>query len=277
LIKFLGGLLKMDIGFIGAGNIGSSIIKGIYTSEKFQNLNIHVFDIDKKKAENLGDYNIILEKSLEDLVNNSNVVVIALKPNIIENCLNKIKDLVNKKLIITVAVGIPIKFYTKMLGSDKKIVRVMPNTPALVGEGMSVLTLNENIENDEKELTKKIFSCIGAVEVLDENLLSKVTSLTGSSPAYIFILIEAMADGAVLDGIPRDLAYKMAAQTILGSAKMVLDTKLHPGILKDQVCSPAGTTISAVRKLEESGFRSNIIEAMKECNDKALEIGKKFE
>jgi len=141
---------------------------------------------------------------------------------------------------------------------------------------MTAISFSENIEKDEKDIALKIFESVGKVQILEENLMTKITSLIGSSPAYIFMLIEAMADAAVSDGIPRDISYKLAAQTVLGSAKMVLETGLHPGILKDQVCSPSGTTIEAVSKLEELGFRSSIINAMKVCTKKAIEISKKF-
>lgn len=152
----------------------------------------------------------------------------------------------------------------------------MPNTPSLVGEGMSVLSYGDNVEKDEKKLAQEIFACVGKVEVLDENIITEVTALNGSSPAYVYILIEAMAEAAVKDGIQRSTAYKMAAQSVLGSAKMVLETGLHPGVLKDQVCSPGGTTIAAVCKLEEQGFRNSIIKAMEACNNRASEINKKF-
>ena len=149
------------------------------------------------------------------------------------------------------------------------------NTPALVGEGMTLMCYDDNILSREDFLNvKKIFECFGKVEVLDEKLMNEVTAVTGSSPAYVFMFIEAMADGAVLSGLPRDLSYKLAAQAVMGSAKLVLETGKHPGELKDQVCSPAGTTIEAVKTLEKHGFRYAVIDAMEECTKEPEKLEK---
>ena len=148
----------------------------------------------------------------------------------------------------------------------------MPNTPALVGEGMTGACRNEYVTDEDYATVLQILGSFGEVETIPENLMDVCVSVSGSSPAYIYILIEAMADGAVVDGMPRAQAYKFAAQSVLGSAKMVLETGKHPGELKDQVCSPGGTTIEAVRVLEEKGFRSSVIEAMKACVRKARGI-----
>lgn len=148
----------------------------------------------------------------------------------------------------------------------------MPNTPVLVGEGMSALSFNEMVtEKDIKEVLN-IFNIFGQTEVVNEKLMDVVTSISGSSPAYVYMFIEAMADAAVLDGMPRNQAYKFAAQAVLGSAKMVLETGIHPGELKDMVCSPGGTTIEAVATLEEKGLRTAIISAMKRCTQKSMEM-----
>ena len=150
-----------------------------------------------------------------------------------------------------------------------KLVRTMPNTPALVGEGITGVCHNNLVTKEELDYICNILSGFGMAQVLSENLMDVVVSVSGSSPAYVFMLIEAMADGAVADGMPRQQAYQFAAQAVLGSAKMVLETGKHPGELKDMVCSPAGTTIEAVRVLEAKGFRSSVIEAMKACVKKA--------
>jgi pyrroline-5-carboxylate reductase len=146
----------------------------------------------------------------------------------------------------------------------------------MIGEGMTLYCHNTNVPEESLDLAKSILSCMGRVEHLDESLMAEVTALTGSSPAYVFMMIEAMGDAAVLSGIRRDLAYKLAAQAILGSAGMVLETGEHPGKLKDQVCSPGGTTIEAVRVLEMNGFRSTLIEAMQACTEKARQIAGSF-
>lgn len=151
----------------------------------------------------------------------------------------------------------------------------MPNTPALVGAGMTLVSWDDQVSGEEKKVIMKLLGFSGKVEELDESLMTEVTALTGSSPAYVFILIEAMADAAVRSGIQRSQAYRLAAQAVLGSAKMVLDTGKHPGELKDMVCSPAGTTIEAVAALEREGFRNAVMKAMEECTRRAREIGKK--
>jgi pyrroline-5-carboxylate reductase len=153
----------------------------------------------------------------------------------------------------------------------------MPNLPLMVGEGMTLLCFDNNIDEEERKVVRSLFEGAGLVEELEERLMSEVTALTSSSPAYIFMMIEAMADGAVQSGIPRKIAYKLAAQAVLGSAKMVLETGLHPAELKDQVCSPAGTTIEAVQTLEKYGFRYAVQKAMKKCTERALEIGRASE
>ena len=161
-----------------------------------------------------------------------------------------------------------------MFGKEIKLVRVMPNTPALVGEGMAAIYPCPEIQPDELELVCKIFNSFGKSEIVTEGQMDVVTGLSGSSPAFIFMIIEAMADGAVLEGMPRNQAYKFAAQTVLGSAKMVLETGKHPGELKDMVCSPAGTTIEGVAELEKAGVRSSIINAVKVATEKSKNMSK---
>ena len=161
------------------------------------------------------------------------------------------------------------------LGDDAKVIRTMPNTPALVGEGMSALCANKNITKEELQDVVNIFESFGKIEILEEKLIDVVPAVSGSSPAYVYMFIEALGDGAVLQGMPRDKAYKMAAQAVLGAAKMVLETGEHPGKLKDNVCSPGGTTIEAVYTLEKNNFRGSVISAMESCTEKAIKMGKK--
>jgi len=270
--------MNNKIAFIGAGNMGYAMISSVAKSNILPAENILVFDVDKEKLLRLKEeLNICTAASAYDAVKNADIVILAVKPNMVNKVLMEIKTAMDdKKILVSVAVGIPIKFYQGIVGADKRIVRTMPNTPALVGEGMTLMCW-ENVSDDEGKTVREIFECFGKVEYLDEKLMSEVTALTSSSPAYVFMFIEAMADAAVLSGIPRNLAYKLAAQAVLGSAKMVLETGKHPGELKDMVCSPAGTTIEAVSSLEKNRFRYAVIEAMNECTRKALEIGKKYD
>ncbi|NMB95720.1 MAG: pyrroline-5-carboxylate reductase, partial [Clostridiaceae bacterium] len=173
--------------------------------------------------------------------------------------------------------GVPIKMFKNLLGDKAKIVRTMPNRPALIGSGMTLVSFEkDSITDEECNTIKWLFESVGKVEMINENLMDEVTALTSSSPAYVFMMIEAMANDAVLRGIPSGTAYKLAAQAVLGSAQMVLETGKHPAELKDEICTPAGTTIEAVRALEKNNFRYAIIEAMEECTKKAKIIGEKY-
>jgi pyrroline-5-carboxylate reductase len=274
------GGMAMDecLGFIGTGNMGSAIIKSIVKSGIILPENISLYDIDVKKLKDLvEETGVSALESAREVVLNSDIIILAVKPNTVKNVLSECRDVFNPgKLLVTIAVGIPISFYRDILGNDKKIIRVMPNTPALVGEGMTMISCPDNISKEDCENVLKLFRCAGKAELLDESLMNEVTALTGSSPAYVYMFIETMADAAIQSGIPENLAYTLAAQAVLGSAKMVLETGLHPSILKDQVCSPGGTTIEAVRALESNGFRNSIIDAMNECTKKAKEIGQTY-
>ncbi len=270
--------MTIKLGFIGAGNMGAALLKSLVKANFLPAENISMFDVDINKLEQLkSETGVGYPASAKELVQWSDIIVLAVKPNILKTVLEDIKPtLDDKKVIVSFAVGIPISFYEDILGTDKKIVRSMPNTPAMVGEGMTLICQNANVTEQEFSLVKQMFDCAGKCEFLPEKLMSEVTALTGSSPAYVFMFIEAMADAAVLSGIPRDMSYRLAAQAVLGSAKMVLDTGLHPGVLKDQVCSPGGTTIEAVSTLEKNGFRYAVMDAMNDCTKKARLIGEAF-
>ena len=171
--------------------------------------------------------------------------------------------------------GISIKLIEESLGNDKKIVRVMPNTPALVNEAMSLFSVNSNIDDNDLNTISSILNSFGKSLYIDESLMDVATGISGSSPAYVFMMIEAMADAAVKGGMPRDIAYKVIAQAIMGSAKMVRDLNIHPGVLKDMVTSPKGTTIEALEALEKNNFRYALMEAVDKAILKSRELGKK--
>lgn len=268
--------MDIRIGFIGAGNMGSALISGIVKSGSIKPENIFAYDISESRLRLLkSELNINILQSNAEIVEHSDFIVLAVKPNqakkALEECKHKFKP---GKTLISIAAGIPIKAYKEILGETCGIVRAMPNTPAIVGEGMTVVSFDENVTQNQAETVLNIFKCVGKVEMLDEFLMNEVTALTGSSPAYVFMFIEAMADAAVLSGIRRDIAYRLAAQAVLGAAKMVLETGKHPGELKDQVCSPAGTTIEAVSVLEKHGFRFALMDAMSQCTKRSREISK---
>lgn len=264
----------MKIGFIGSGNMGGAIIGGIVSSGLASGRDIIVSDKNENALKRIRD-----EYSAETSTNNKNaaekadILFLCVKPNVIAEVMKEIKDFVNQSAtIVSIAAGISLAKLEEGFGSDKKIVRVMPNTPALVGEAMSAVCANKAGEDSLDEVVK-ILESFGKCEVVSEGLMDTVTAVSGSSPAYVFMMIEAMADAAVQGGMTRASSYKFAAQAVLGSAKMVLETGKHPGELKDMVCSPKGTTIDAVAKLEELRFRSSIIEAMAVCRDKSSAMG----
>ncbi|NLA84880.1 MAG: pyrroline-5-carboxylate reductase [Clostridiales bacterium] len=280
------GLSRYKVGFIGAGNMGGALIKSIarYNKEALNNnpdggelFSVSAFDINSELLKKLADETGITEEtSAESLAKNCDIIILAIKPQYCDNVLKEIKPAItDKKIIVSVIVGLSTQYFKRVLGSHTRVVRTMPNTPALVGEGMTLISWDDSINEEERKAIIELFSCSGRVEELEESLMNEVTALTGSSPAYVFILIEAMADAAVKSGIQRNLAYRLAAQTVMGSAKMVLETGKHPAELKDMVCSPAGTTIEAVAVLEQEGFRNAIIKAMDQCTKRAREIGKK--
>ena len=200
----------------------------------------------------------------------ADILFLAVKPQYYRSVIREIRDSLSMdQIIVTIAPGKTIGWLEAEFGKPLKIVRTMPNTPAMVKEGMMGMCPNPNVTAQDMETVRDICSGFSRTEIIPENLMDVVTAVSGSSPAYVFLFIEAMADAAVADGMPRAQAYTFAAQAVLGSAKMVLETGKHPGELKDMVCSPGGTTIEAVRVLEEKGLRSAVIEAMKACVKKS--------
>ena len=264
----------MKLGIIGAGNMASAIIGGIIKKDIISAKEIICstpVEAERKKAQD--NFGINATNSNIDVVKNSEVLLLAVKPQVVPIVVEEIKDTVDdNQLIISIVAGKTIAWYNEAFGRNLKIVRTMPNTPALVGEGMTGVSPSENVSEDDLQTALKILSSFGNAEIVPEKLMDAVVAVSGSSPAYVFMMIEAMADGAVKLGMPRAQAYKFAAQAVLGSAKRVLETGKHPGELKDMVCSPAGTTIEAVQVLEEAGFRASLIDAM----EAAAEVSKRL-
>ena len=256
--------------------MAGAIIGGIIKSNLVESQNViasakTMTNLNKLKDE----YNINVTLDAREVVKNSDIVFMAVKPNIFDGVLESVKDLIgDEKIVVSIAAGKSISSMENIIGDDKKIIRTMPNTPALVNEGMSALCPNKNIEDEELKIVKGIFDSFGKSEVVGEYLIDSVIGVSGSSPAYVFMFIEAMADAAVVGGMPRKQAYNFAAQSVLGAAKMVLESGKHPGELKDMVCSPGGTTIEAVKVLENEGMRSSVINAVCACIEKSKEMSK---
>ena len=268
--------MDKKIGFIGSGNMAKAMIGGIVKSKLVDQSNVIASDLNELALENVkNEYGINVTTNSKEVVKFSDIVIVAVKPNVYDVVLDGVKELVDdKKIIVTIAAGKTIESIENVIGNDKKVIRTMPNTPALVNEGMSALCKNNNITDEELNIVKNIFNSFGKAEVVNEYLIDAVIGASGSAPAYVFMFIEAMADAAVLAGMPRNQAYTFAAQAVMGSAKMVLETGKHPGELKDMVCSPGGTTIEAVKTLEEEGFRCAVIKAIGDCIEKSKEMSK---
>ncbi len=261
----------MKIGFIGCGNMATAMIAGMIKTgvvSPEEVISSNRSETNRVKVqEKLG---IAVTSDNREVAKQAEVLVLGVKPHFYADVIEEVKDCIREEqLIVSIAPGKKLAWFEEQFGKKVKMIRTMPNTPAMVGEGMTAVCHNKAVTGAELAHVCQLLGGFGQVEVLGENLMDVVTSVSGSSPAYVFMFIEAMADAAVADGMPRAMAYKFASQAVLGSAKMVIETGMHPGELKDMVCSPAGSTIQAVRVLEEKGMRSAVMEAMKACHDKA--------
>lgn len=262
-----------EIGFIGMGNMGYAILKGllkIYGADSMIFTAAH-----KEKMEQVTERTGVAHAaSNADCAARVKYLVLAVKPQYFEEVFADIRPVLRPdQVIISLAPGLTIASYKERLGTDLRIVRAMPNTPALLGEGMTGVCWEKGLltAGEEQELTA-LFTSFGKMQTVEERQMDAVGCVSGSSPAFVYMFIEALADGAVKYGLPRAAATQMAAQAVLGSAKMVLETGKHPELLKDEVCSPGGTTIQGVSALEEAGLRSAVIKACDACYKKSTEI-----
>lgn len=269
--------MNLKIGFIGSGNMAQAIIGGMIDSNLVSKDNIYATAVSDKTINLVKEkYGVNTSKDNKDVANKTDIIFLAVKPNVYKTVIDEIKDVVDEnKLIVTIAAGQTIENIEDMFGRELRIIRTMPNTPALVGEGMGLITANKKATNEDVENVVKIFNSFGKSEIVEEALIDTAGSLSGCGPAYTYMYIEALADAAVESGVKRDLAYKLAAQMVLGSAKMVLESGEHPGALKDNVCSPGGTTIKGVNVLEKAGFRGVVIDALLASINKTLEMSNK--
>ncbi|HET8686294.1 MAG TPA: pyrroline-5-carboxylate reductase [Methanosarcina sp.] len=265
------------IGFIGAGKMGSALMQGIMKAGIVKPENLGASDVyepflNELKAK-LG-INVSTDNSV--IARASDILILAVKPQTLGSVLENLKAYITAdKLIISIAAGVPLATYENALPDGTRVVRVMPNIAATVSEAASGISPGKNATPEDLKIALEIFSAVGTAVQVPESLMDAVTGLSGSGPAFIFPVIEAMADGAVLEGMDRKSALTLAAQTVLGAAKMVLETGLHPGELKDMVTSPAGTTIQGVYALEEAGIRAAFIDAVIRASERSKELGKK--
>ncbi|CAH1961141.1 unnamed protein product [Acanthoscelides obtectus] len=268
----------LKIGFIGGGKMAQAMAKGFISAglAKGETMisSCHPSDLASAKAfKELGAESIFENVPV---VEKSEVVIISVKPTIVPVALEPIKQAGIKadKLFLSIAMGVTIKQLETLLPSVSRVMRVMPNTPALVRTGASVFVKGSKATKEDSAITKQLLESVGTCEEVPESLLDPITALSGSGPAYIYVLIEALADGAVKMGMPRDLAYRLASQTVLGAGKMVRDTKIHPGVLKDDVTSPAGSTAAGLHFLEQQGFRSAVIGAIQAATERCIQVSK---
>ena len=262
----------MKFGFIGSGKMASALVRGVTQSGAISNELIMVTDVLPAAAQQLATATGVKALATNaEVASTAETLILCVKP---QDALAALRALDTKgKLLISIVAGLPIAALQEAAGAGARIIRVMPNTPALVHQGAAAYALGVGATNEDAAVAEKIFAAVGKVVRVKESLIDVVTGLSGSGPAYIYLVIEALADGAVLMGLPRDLALQLAAQTVLGAASMVLQTGEHPSVLRDQVTSPGGTTIAALEALEASGARAAFIAAVRAATERARELG----
>lgn len=261
----------MNIGFIGCGNMATAIIKGITNSNVVKNENIFVYDHTSQKLENLvAKFGITKCESASEVAKLADYVVLSVKPNVISTTLREVNIPLeeSKSIIVSIAAGKSIEFIRDNLSHPNKIIRVMPNINAKVGASCSAYCANDEVTDKEKKDIEKVFGSIGSIIELDEKTFPLFSVIGGCSPAFVYMFIDALARAGVKNGMKKDVALKIAAQSVLGSAKMILESNTHPFELIDQVCSPGGTTIEGVTSLQADGFESAIHNAVQKAVDK---------
>jgi pyrroline-5-carboxylate reductase len=266
---------KLTIGFLGAGKMATALAKGFIQANLAGAEQILASDpIEAARSSLAREVGANVTASNADVLKFASVLVLAVKPNQVADVLAEIRSLwTADHLLISIAAGVTLAKLESALGSGARVVRVMPNTPALVGASATAYAPGKNATAADGQLTQKLFASVGVAFQLKEPLLDAVTGLSGSGPAYIYLIIEALSDGGVAAGLPRDVATRLAAQTVFGSAKMVLETGQHPGALKDMVASPGGTTIEGLHELEKAGLRGALMNAVRAAAEKSRKLG----
>jgi pyrroline-5-carboxylate reductase len=271
-------MLDKTIAFLGAGNMAEALIMGLLRAGIARPDSVIATGRRTEKLEELNrTYGVRTTLDNVAAAREADVVVLSVKPQALDKVLVQVAPVIDPgKLIISVAAGVPIAAMERRLGAGARIIRTMPNTPSLVGAGACALSRGEHASDEDLAVATRIFQAVGITTVVDENLLDAVTGLSGSGPAYIFLVIEALSDAGVKVGLPRYTAQKLAAQTVLGSAQLLIETGTHPGQLKDQVTSPGGTAIAGLHTLEAGGLRTTLINAVEAATRRAKELGEQF-
>ena len=264
------------VGFLGSGNMGEAIIKGLVAANLVAPRSILAADVRDDRLRDLErQYGVTVARDNRALVRDSDVIVLAVKPQIMDGVLRDVAPAVTReKLLVSVAAGVSTARIRSAIGTDVRLIRVMPNTPALVLEGVTAIARADRLEAGDLDIATELFNAVGSVVVLEESALDAVTGLSGSGPAYVALVIEALADGGVNMGLDRATALALATQTVVGAAKLLQQTGLHPGALKDMVSSPGGTTIAGVAALEAGGLRAALMSAVERATARSRELGK---
>ncbi len=270
--------MKKTLGFIGGGNMAAALIKGLLHSKVVPPDGIIVSDVKSERLEMLREkHGVRTTTDNLELVRASDVVVLAVKPQVIDKLLGAIgNDVKPSTLVVSVAAGVPVSAMEARLPDGTRVVRTMPNTPATVDAGATAIAPGTHATEEDLDVARALFAAVGRVVTLDETLLDAVTGLSGSGPAYVMLMIEALADGGVKVGLHRDTALLLAAQTVYGSAKLLLDTGEHPGRLKDMVTSPGGTAIAGLHTLESGGLRRTLIDAVEAATMRSVALGEQM-
>jgi pyrroline-5-carboxylate reductase len=269
--------LGKKIAFLGTGNMAEALVKGLLRAGAATAAELVCAEPrEERRKEIAARYQVTTVVSNKEAVTAADVVLLSVKPQVIDPVLDEIAaEVGTSKLVISIAAGVPIVKLASRLPAGARIVRTMPNTPALAGAGAAALSAGPHATPDDLALAKRLLEAVGTAVVVPESLLDAVTGLSGSGPAFVYLFIEALADGGVKAGLPRAEALQLAAQTVLGAAKLVLESGEHPGRLKDQVTSPGGTTIAGVHALEKAGFRGAVIDAVEAAARRSKELGEK--
>lgn len=269
--------VNRKIGFIGAGNMAEALIAGLLHANRLSPSQLMASDIDGVRLTRLHQtYKIEMAGSNRDVAERADILVLAVEPQVLDDVLAAIAAVVriwDGTLIVSVAAGYPIARIARHLSGATRIVRSMPNTPSLIREGVTALAYDERLPDNDAVAARTLFESIGKVVRVDERALNAVTGLSGSGPAYVYMMIEALADGGVKMGLPRETAQLLAAQTVAGAARMVLESEEHPGKLKDRVASPGGTTIAGLHELERGRLRATLISAVEAATLRSSELG----
>jgi len=267
--------LEKKIAFLGGGNMAEALIKGLIAAGTAKSDHILVTDVSADRLAHLHQAYGVKQKGNVEASREADIIILSVKPQVVERVLAEIASSVDdKKLVISIAAGIVIAKIEKALKESAHVVRVMPNTPALVLAGAAALSGGKNATSDDLDLAQSIFNSVGRAVIVEERLMDAVTGLSGSGPAYVFMIIDALSDAGVKAGLPRQLALELAAQTVYGAAKMVLETKEHPGKLRDMVTSPGGTTIEGLHALEKGKLRATLMNAVEAATARSRELGK---